>query len=152
MVAIAVFPLRNFTARDAYMTTGSTLTANTLAGKRIGIYGWAASGAVWKRHMMRENKQDPARVNPGVGKRIVDAFAKADEKFNDSQRLYPYASPWLVDDVEQADHHLGRPSGYAPGMEANRHVLTQFCEGAFLDGTITRKVTVNELFAEYLAT
>ena len=36
-------------------------------GKRLGIYGWAASGAVWKRHMMRWNKQDPAKVTWVVG-------------------------------------------------------------------------------------
>ncbi len=248
MVAIPIFPLRNFTARDAYMRVGSTLTASTLEGKRIGIYGWAASGAVWKRHMMRWNKQDPAKVtwvvgdadlpstgtgpaglpphvsyapkgksltdllfardieammvslppakfydgsntmtrlepnyreveqryykdtkcfppqhvilirkavwerNPGVGKRLVEAFAKADERFNAIQRLYPYNSPWLIDDVEQADQHLGRASGYAPGMEANRHAMEQFCEGAFLDGMTKRRVTVDEMFAEYLAT
>ena len=247
MVAIPIFPLRNFTARDAYKAAGSTLTATTLEGRRIGIYGWAASGAVWKRHMMRWNRQDPAKVtwvvgdadtpstgtgpanlppnvsyapkgrnltdllfareieammvslppakfydgsgtmtrlepnyreaeqryyketrcfppqhvilirraawerNPGVGRRLVEAFATADRKFNDIQRLYPYASPWLIDDVEQADQHLGRTSGYAPGMEANRHVLEQFCEGAFLDGMTRRRVTVDEMFSEYLA-
>ena len=226
MVAIPIFPLRNFTARDAYVATGSTLTPTTLEGKRIGIYGWAASGAVWKRHMMRWNKQDPAKVtwvvgdadvpstgtgpanlppyvsyapkgknltdllfakdieammvslppakfydgsgtmtrlepnyreaeqryykdtkcfppqhvilirkavwerNPSVGKRLVDAFAKADETFNAIQRLYPYNSPWLIDDVEQAEQHIGQ-RGYAPGIEANRHVVDVFCEGAF---------------------
>jgi 4,5-dihydroxyphthalate decarboxylase len=248
MVAIPVFPLRNFTARDAYVAKGSTLTASTLEGRRLGIYGWAASGAVWKRHMMRWHKQDPAKVtwvvgdadapstgtgpanlpphvsyapkgknltdlllagtieammvslpparfydgsgtitrlepdyreveqryyqetrcfppqhvilirkavwerNPSVGKRLVEAFARADQKFNDIQRLYPYHSPWLIDDVEQADRHIGPTSGYAPGMEANRHALEQFCEGAFLDGMISRKVTADEMFAEYLAT
>lgn len=247
MVAIPIFPLRNFTARDAYISAGSKLTATTLEGRRIGIYGWAASGAVWKRHMMRWNKQDPAKVtwvvgdadipstgtgpanlpshvsyapkgknltdllftgnieammvslppakfydgsgtmrrlepnyreteqryykdtkcfppqhvilirkavwerNPGVGRRLVDAFARADEIFNAIQRLYPYNSPWLIDDVEQTDRHIGA-KGYAPGMEANRHALEQFCEGAFLDGMTRRKVTVNEMFAEYLAT
>ncbi len=143
MVAIPIFPLRNFTARDAYMPAGSKLTASTLEGRRIGIYGWAASGAVWKRHMWERN--------PGVGRRLVDAFARADEIFNAIQRLYPYSSPWLIDDVEQADQHIGA-KGYAPGMEANRHALEQFCEGAFLDGMTRRKVTVNEMFAEYLAT
>jgi 4,5-dihydroxyphthalate decarboxylase len=246
MVAVPIFPLRNFTARDAYMAAGSRLTPTTLEGKRIGIYGWAASGAVWKRHMMRWNKQDPARVtwvvgdadvtstgtgpanlpahvsyapkgknltdllaageieammvslppkkfydgsgtmvrlepdyrqaeqryyqdtkcfppqhvilirkavwdrHPWVGKRLVDAFAKADETFNASQLLYPYSSPWLIDDVERAEQQIGR-HGYAPGLENNRHVVDAFCEGAHRDGMTARRVTVDEFFAEFLA-
>ena len=247
MVAIPIFPLRNFTARDAYMAAGSTLTPTTLEGKRIGIYGWAASGAVWKRHMMRWNKQDPAKVtwivgdadvpstgtgpanlppyvsyapkgknltdllfareieammvslppakfydgsgtmtrlepdyrlaeqryykdtrcfppqhvilirkavwerNPSVGKRLVEAFQKADETFDAVQRLYPYASPWLIEEVEETEQHVGR-RGYAPGIEANRHVVDAFCEGAYRDGMTARRVTVDEFFAEFLAT
>lgn len=247
MVAIPIFPLRNFTARDAYVRTGSTLTPTTLEGKRIGIYGWAASGAVWKRHMMRWNKQDPAKViwvvgdadlpstgsgpanlpphvsyapkgknltdlliareieammvslppkafydgsntmtrlepdyrqaeqryyadtrcfppqhvilirkavwdrHPWVGKRLVEAFQKADERFNAAQLLYPYSSPWLIEDVEQTERWIGR-RGYAPGIDENRHAVDAFCEGAFRDGMTSRRVTVDEFFAEFLAT
>src|SRR5919204_3171345 len=46
-VAIPVFPLRNFTARDLYTRKGSQLNAESLGRRRIGIYNWAASGAVW---------------------------------------------------------------------------------------------------------
>ncbi len=247
MVAVPIFPLRNFTARDAYMPAGSTLTSTTLEGKRLGIYGWAASGAVWKRHMMRWNRQDPAKVtwvvgdadvpstgtgpanlppyvsyapkgknltdlmaageiaammvslppkkfydgsgtmtrlepdyrqaeqryykdtrcfppqhvilirkavwdrHPGVGRRLVAAFQKADEMFNAVQLLYPYSSPWLIDDVEQTEQQIGR-TGYAPGLENNRHVVDAFCEGAHRDGMTKRRVTVDEFFAEFLAT
>jgi 4,5-dihydroxyphthalate decarboxylase len=247
MVAVPIFPLRNFTARDAYVRAGSTLTPTTLEGKRLGIYGWAASGAVWKRHMMRWNGQDPSKVtwvvgdadvpstgtgpanlpahvsyapkgrnltellvagdieammvslppkafydgrgtmarlepdyrkaeqryfkdtrcfppqhvilirkavwdrHPWVGKRLVAAFQKADEMFNASQLLYPYSSPWLIDDVEQAEQQIGR-HGYAPGLDQNRHVVDAFCEGAHRDGMTARKVTVDEFFAEFLAT
>ena len=248
MVAIPIFPLRNFTARDAYMAAGSRLTPTTLEGKRIGIYGWAASGAVWKRHMMRWNKQDPAKVTwvvgdadvpstgtgpanlpphvsyapkgknltdllfareieammvslppakfydgsgtmtrlepdyraggtallqghqvfsaaardpdpqggvgaaiPSVGKRLVDAFAKADETFNAVQRLYPYTSPWLIDDVEQAEQQIGR-GAMRPASRPTGTWSTPFCEGAYRDGMTARRVTVDEFFAEFLAT
>lgn len=67
LVAIPVFPLRNFTARDIYTLKGSTLTPSTLNGKRIGIYNWAASGATWYRHFVRFIGQDPARVQWIVG-------------------------------------------------------------------------------------
>ena len=46
LVAIPVFLLRNFTARDFYVRKGSSLKMGDLNGRRIGIYNWAASGAV----------------------------------------------------------------------------------------------------------
>ena len=67
LVAIPVFPLRNFTARDIYVAKGSPLTPQTLNGKRLGIYNWAASGAVWYRHLVRYFGQDPAKISWVVG-------------------------------------------------------------------------------------
>jgi hypothetical protein len=59
--------------------------------------------AVWDRH-------------PGIGRGLVEAFQKADEMFNAVQLLYPYSSPWLIDDVEQTEQLIGR-KGYAPSLE-----------------------------------
>jgi 4,5-dihydroxyphthalate decarboxylase len=67
MVAVPVFLLRNFTARDIYTLKGSSLTPAGLNGRRIGIYNWAASGAIWYRHLVRYFKQDPAAVKWVVG-------------------------------------------------------------------------------------
>jgi 4,5-dihydroxyphthalate decarboxylase len=67
LVAVPVFPLRNFTARDLYVRKGSRLTPTALAGQRVGIYSWAASGAVWYRHFLRHVGQDPARIRWVVG-------------------------------------------------------------------------------------
>jgi 4,5-dihydroxyphthalate decarboxylase len=67
LVAIPIFPLRNFTARDIYTVRGSTLSPSTLNGKRIGIYNWAASGAIWYRQLVRFLSQDPAKVQWVVG-------------------------------------------------------------------------------------
>ncbi len=67
MVAVPVFPLRNFTARDLYIMKGSSLTLDKLSGRRIGIYNWAASGAVWYRHFLRHSDQDPASMKWVVG-------------------------------------------------------------------------------------
>ena len=61
LVAVPVFPLRNFTARDLYTRKGSTLSPAKLSGKRIGIYSWAASGAVWYRHLVRHLGNDFAQ-------------------------------------------------------------------------------------------
>ena len=78
LVAIPVFPLRNFTARDIYVAKGSTLTPQALNGKRLGIYNWAASGAVWYRHLVRYFGQDPAKISWVVG--AADSTAGVDHR------------------------------------------------------------------------
>lgn len=67
LIAIPVFLLRNFTARDIYVRKGSSLTTGDLNGCRVGIYNWAASGAVWYRHLLRYFLQDPRRMSWVVG-------------------------------------------------------------------------------------
>ena len=66
-VAIPVFPLRNFTARDFYTLKGSTLKPSRLNGSRVGIYNWTASGAVWYRQLVRYFGQDPTAMKWVVG-------------------------------------------------------------------------------------
>lgn len=67
LVAIPVFLLRNFTARDIYTLKGSSLAPMSLNGRRIGIYNWAASGAIWYRHLVRHFRQDPTTIKWVVG-------------------------------------------------------------------------------------
>ena len=53
-VGLPVFPLRNFTARDLYVRRGSLIREPAdLAGKRIGMYSYSASGSIWYRHFLR---------------------------------------------------------------------------------------------------
>jgi 4,5-dihydroxyphthalate decarboxylase len=67
LVAIPVFPLRNFTVRDLYTRPGVVVSPASLAGRRIGIYNWAASGAVWYRHLLRHLGNDTKRTAWIVG-------------------------------------------------------------------------------------
>jgi 4,5-dihydroxyphthalate decarboxylase len=54
LVALPVFPLRNFTARDLYVRKdGAVKTPADLRGKRVGMYDWVASGSIWYRHFLR---------------------------------------------------------------------------------------------------
>ena len=67
-VALPVFPLRNFTARDLYVRKGGPVTtAADLIGKRIGMYDWVASGSIWYRHFLRFIGVDPASVQWWIG-------------------------------------------------------------------------------------
>jgi 4,5-dihydroxyphthalate decarboxylase len=67
-VGLPVFPLRNFTARDLYVRRGGPVrTPGDLAGKRIGMYSWSASGSLWYRHFLRYVGLDPAAIQWWVG-------------------------------------------------------------------------------------
>ena len=53
-VALPVFILRGFTARDLYVRKdGPVKGPADLPGKRMGLYSWVASGSVWYRHFQR---------------------------------------------------------------------------------------------------
>jgi 4,5-dihydroxyphthalate decarboxylase len=67
LVAIPIFPLRNFTARDLYTRKGERIAAGSFGGRRIGIYNWAASGAVWYRHLLRYLGADTQKIAWIVG-------------------------------------------------------------------------------------
>ena len=66
-VAVPVFPLRNFTARDIYVRKDASIRPDDLNGRRVGIYNWAASGAVWYRHFLRFIEQEPSKMRWLVG-------------------------------------------------------------------------------------
>ena len=67
-VGLPVFPLRNFTARDLYVRRGGPIkTPTDLAGKRIGMYSFTASGSIWYRHFLRYVGIDPAAIRWWIG-------------------------------------------------------------------------------------
>src|SRR3990172_7251525 len=244
LVAVPVFILRNFTVRDLYTVKGSPLTPPGLNGRRIGIYNWAASGAVWYRQLVRYFGQDPKRVNwvvgspdaatpinvpvplpsnvvlapsgksltdlllareidaffaplpprsyhagdgpivrlvpefrpvearyfkdtgcyppqhvlllrravwesrPALGPMLVGLFQQCEARFHASQRLYPYNAPWLIAEIEETERLMG-PDYHAHGLEKNRQAMDVFCQSAFDDGLTGRRLTVDEVFAEF---
>ena len=67
-VGLPVFPLRNFTARDLYVRRGGPIrTPEDLAGRRIGMYSYTASGSLWYRHFLRFVGLDPASIEWWIG-------------------------------------------------------------------------------------
>ncbi len=249
LVAVPVFPLRNFTARDIYIRKGDSLpyvTPAALNGRRVGVYSWAASGSVWYRHLLRHLSQEPAKMtwfvggadqggkvdqrapfpphvqdapanrslsdlllageidamfvplppkkyqgdgpiarlvpdfrpmekryfeetrcyppqhvivlrkevwerDPSMGGRLVAALNECEARFQENQHLFPYASPWLMAEVEETDLVMGRDH-FAHGLVKNRSQVDAFCQSAFEDGLTKRRVTVDEFFAEFLRT
>lgn len=246
LVGVPVFLLRNFTARDIYIKKGARVSPSSLDGRKVGLYSWAASGAVWYRHFLRYLKQEPAKMqwivggtdvpakvqsvvpfpphveaapegkslsdlllaggidavftpippkkyhpvdgpiarlipdfpnvekryfadtrcyppqhllvlrkeawenDPSVGARLVAALDECESRFEASQHLFPYSSPWLIADVEETDMVMGSDY-FAHGLEKNRASLDLFCQSAFEDGLTQRRVTVDEYFGEFLS-
>jgi len=87
--------------------------------------------------------------DPSVGGRLVDAFEECEARFQENQHLFPYASPWLIAEVEETDLVMGRDH-FAHGIEKNRGQVDLFCQSAFEDGLTKRRITVDEFFAEFL--
>src|SRR5205085_3952178 len=82
-VGLPIFPLRNFTARDLYVRRdGPVKTPADLIGKRIGMYDWLASGAIWYRHFSTLSEFRGAKSNGGsamsraVGERGMPASCR----------------------------------------------------------------------------
>ena len=68
LVALPVFPLRNFTARDLYVhKDGKVKSAADLRGKRVGMYDWVASGSIWYRHFLRFIGVPPEQLQWWIG-------------------------------------------------------------------------------------
>jgi 4,5-dihydroxyphthalate decarboxylase len=67
-VGLPAFPLRNFTARDLYVRRdGPIRRPEDLAGKRIGMYSYTASGSIWYRHFLRFLGLDPLAIEWWIG-------------------------------------------------------------------------------------
>ena len=67
-VALPVFPLRNFTARDLYVRKGGVVeTPADLVGKRVGMYDWVASGSIWYRHFLNFINVPPQSLEWWIG-------------------------------------------------------------------------------------
>ncbi len=246
-VGLPVFPLRNFTARDLYVRRdGPIRRPEDLAGKRIGMYSYTASGSIWYRHFLRFLGLDPLAIQwwigdidtpwsapmdlslpPGVkapapgrslsdmliageleaiyspprpqayhpvngrlarlfpdfrpieqeyfrktgafppqhlivlrrdaweanrwiARSLTEAFIEANDSFTAAQRSFPYVTPWLEAELEDTAAVMG--DDFHPyGLERNRTQIEMFAGEAFQLGLTRRRVSVEEYFADYLA-
>jgi 4,5-dihydroxyphthalate decarboxylase len=245
-VGLPIFPLRNFTARDLYVRRGGSIrTPADLAGKRIGMYSYTASGSIWYRHFLRFVGLDPAKIewwigdidtpwsapmdqtlpagvhapakgrslaqmliageleaiyspprpeayhpvsgpiarlfpdfrpieqeyfhatgafppqhlivlrreaweaNRWIARSLTEAFAAANECFSAAQRGFPYATPWLEAELESTAAVMGEDF-HPYGLERNRAQIEMFAGEAFGLGLTSRRITVEEYFADYL--
>jgi len=88
-------------------------------------------------------------ANPWIGRALVDAFNAADAQFEASQRAFPVGTPWLESDLEATAALMGDRYWWH-GIEQNHAMLDMFCAMAHRLGVTSRRVSVEEYFAEYL--
>jgi 4,5-dihydroxyphthalate decarboxylase len=85
-----------------------------------------------------------------IARSLTDAFVRCNDQFTKAQRLFPYVSPWLDVELEETEALMG--ADFHPyGFEKNRAVIDIFCRQAYELGIVSRLVTAEEYFAEYLA-
>jgi 4,5-dihydroxyphthalate decarboxylase len=117
-VGLPVFPLRNFTARDLYVRRGGPIRRPAdLAGKRIGMYSYTASGSIWYRHFLRFVGLDPAAIEWWIGD--IDASWASPPPVNlpAGVKAAPPArtlSEMLLAGELEAIYSPPRPQGYHP--------------------------------------
>ena len=117
-VGLPVFPLRNFTARDLYVRHGGPIREpKDLAGARIGMYSYTASGSIWYRHFLRYLGLDPARIQWWVGDIDTPWSAPMDVTLPPAVKAPPRGrslSDMLIAGELEAIYSPPRPKAYHP--------------------------------------
>ena len=117
-VGLPVFPLRNFTARDLYVRRGGPIhRPDDLAGQRIGMYSYTASGSIWYRHFLRFLGLDPARMQWWVGDIDTPWSAPMDVALPPGVKAPPPGrslSDMLIAGELEAIYSPPRPKAYHP--------------------------------------
>jgi 4,5-dihydroxyphthalate decarboxylase len=84
-----------------------------------------------------------------IARSLTDAFIRCNDQFAAAQRSFPHVSPWLDIELEKTEALMG--ADFHPyGFENNQKVVEIFCRQAYDLGIVSRLVTAEEYFAEYL--
>jgi 4,5-dihydroxyphthalate decarboxylase len=88
--------------------------------------------------------------NRWIARSLADAFICCNDRFSEAQRNFPYVTPWLDAELEETAAVMGEDF-HPYGFEKNREVINVFCRQAYELGIISRVITAEDYFAEYLA-
>jgi 4,5-dihydroxyphthalate decarboxylase len=125
-----VFPLRNFTARDLYVRRGGPIRKPAdLAGKRIGMYSYSASGSIWYRHFLRFIGLDPAAIQWWIGDVDAAWSSPVDPNLPAGVKTAPPGrslSDMLLADELEAVYSPPRPQAYHPDSGRIARLFPEF--------------------------
>jgi 4,5-dihydroxyphthalate decarboxylase len=94
-------------------------------------------------------RREAWEANRWIARRLTEAFRDANECFTAAQKGFPYATPWLEAELEQTAAVMGEDF-HPYGLEENRAQIEMFAGEAYRLGLTSRRVTVEEYFADYL--
>lgn len=117
-IALPVFVLRNFVARDLYVRAGGPIrSVADLPGKRVGMYNWVASGSIWYRHFLRHVGVSPASIAWWIGDTNAPLVSEHQVSLPDGVHSVPegrFMAQMLLDGSLDAVFSWQRPTGYHP--------------------------------------
>ena len=95
-------------------------------------------------------RREAWEASPWIAPCLTEAFIAGNDAFAAAQRGFPYATPWLEAELERTAAVMG--DDFHPyGVEPNRAQIEMFAGEAFRLGLTSRRVTVEEYFADFLA-
>src|SRR6516165_1437050 len=94
-------------------------------------------------------RRDAWERDKWIARRLTDAFTRCNDQFAAAQRQFPYVSPWLDAEIEETEALMG-VDFHPYGFEKNRATIDIFCRQAYELGIVSRLITAEEYFTEYL--
>ncbi len=95
-------------------------------------------------------RRETWEANRWIARSLTDAFIACNDTFTAAQKAFPYATPWLEAELEDTAAVMGEDF-HPYGVERNRAQIAMFAAEAFRLGLTSRQVTVEEYFADFLA-
>jgi len=109
---------------------------------------WRATGCFTPQHLITI-RREVWEKNRWIAKALTDAFIACETMYTSLQRSLPYATPWQEAENERTVAIMGED--YHPyGLPRCTREVEAFCEEAHKSGLTSRRISVDEFFAEYL--
>jgi 4,5-dihydroxyphthalate decarboxylase len=110
---------------------------------------FAQTGCFPPQHLM-VLRRDIWEREKWIARSLTDVFIRCNDRFAASVRNFPYVSPWLDAELEETEAVMG--ADFHPyGFEKNRETINVFCRQAYELDIVSRLITAEEYFAEFLA-
>jgi 4,5-dihydroxyphthalate decarboxylase len=110
---------------------------------------FAQTGCFPPQHLM-VLRRDIWERDKWIARSLTDVFIRCNDRFTVSVRNFPYVSPWLDAELEETEAVMG--ADFHPyGFEKNRETINVFCRQAYELDIVSRLITAEGYFAEFLA-